>query len=93
MHNEKLWTRLKLAKFTPFMSVYDYFETNLGVAPLDDTLADLPIDSPCGAPCQRVIDAAKRFLEVVRESGADPAESVLQVAAVAFEVVETLWRG
>ena len=39
-------------------NVRDYFALKFGANPQDDTLMDLPITSPCGQDCVKVIDAA-----------------------------------
>lgn len=67
--------------------VYGYFVEELGEDPDDPTLLDLPLSSPCGQDCKRVIDWAKLSCQ-----GLDPAahRNVIRGANIAIEV---LWRG
>lgn len=47
-------------------NIYDYFKQQLGRAPDDVSLRDMPMDSPCGEDCQRAIDAAKNLAYFMR---------------------------
>lgn len=71
------------------MNVKAYFKSQLGHDPQDGTLADLPLDSPCGQDCRKLIDAAKAYLDLAdsHPSVRDPLlESV-------NHAVEVCWRG
>jgi hypothetical protein len=47
------------------MMAYDYFRQELEQPPREPTLRKLHVDSPCGADCKKVIDAAKVLLDLV----------------------------
>lgn len=68
-------------------NVYDYFTHNFGEYPCDETLTDLPIDSPCGQDCKIAIDCAVLLLDLIDSSLRD------SVVAIANESVQIFWRG
>jgi len=73
----------------PITNMHDYFYTTFGQTPRDKSLFQLPVDSPCGADCKRVIDLAKAFLDAAgRETSVRP-----HVLAAVNEAIETFWRG
>jgi hypothetical protein len=70
-------------------SVFNYFIEKLGVAPADETLTELPIDSPCGQACVRSID---RYAAMIAEM--DPHPQVRRpLIESAKAQVEVLWCG
>jgi len=70
-------------------NVYDYFTRAFGVEPQDTSLRELPVGSPCGADCKRVIDAASLYLQI-----ADTHLEVKQPLVKSVNAaVEIFWRG
>ena len=68
-------------------SVYDYFEMLMGQTPDEDSLKELPINSPCGLDCVKVINAAKIFLEAADISCTN------KIISICNEAIETYWIG
>jgi hypothetical protein len=69
------------------MTIYAYFKQVIGSAPSDATLKQLPLKSPCGKDCKRVIDAGQRFIKQVDPCVHDQLINVIDDAVV------VLWRG
>jgi len=73
------------------MNVFDYFKQQLGVAPDDVTLKDLPVDSNCGQDCVAAIDAAHTLQHHAKAAlGNGHDESLVELAE---HVVSVYWRG
>lgn len=68
-------------------SVYDYFEMMLGCQPDEDSLKELPINSPCGLDCVKAINAVKTLQEIIDRSQMD------SLMSIANDTVETFWIG
>ena len=47
---------------TDQISVYQLFQNLFSVPPHDETLAELPVNSPCGEDCAKAIYAARAFM-------------------------------
>lgn len=71
--------------------IYAYYAFQLGVCPEDETLRELPVDSPCGEDCKKAIDAAEELLTHMGAAGC--SEHRAAVLAAVFEIVEIYWRG
>lgn len=71
------------------LNVFDYFTTNLGRAPSDVTLRELPVNSGCGDDCVKAINAARDLLTMLKMAGTDPTA----VIAATDDAVQTFWRG
>jgi hypothetical protein len=69
------------------MSIYEHFTNRLGREPEDVTLMDLPVASPCGRDCRRVIDAALPLIKAADTSIEEEIVSVVEHA------VSVYWRG
>lgn len=69
------------------MSIYDYFTQRLGATPDDESLRELPMVSPCGRDCARVIGAAATLLKAADVAVED------EIRAVAEHAVTVYWRG
>jgi hypothetical protein len=76
----------ELAGLHQQLDVFAYFSEIFGEMPSDDTLMDLPVNSPCGADCKKVIDAGKRLADL----SADIRQDLIQLID---SQVETFWRG
>lgn len=71
------------------MNIFDYFTSQLGQSPNDDTLRNLPVDSECGRTCKRSIDAAAVLLSV-----SDPHPEVRGPIIEGTEMtVSIFWNG
>jgi hypothetical protein len=74
------------------MNVKEYFKSQLGHDPDDyadgSTLADLPLDSPCGQDCKKAIDAAKAYLDLAdsHPSVVEPLIESVNAAVACFWV-------
>lgn len=79
------------------MMIYQYFIERLGQMPEDGTLADLPIDTPCGEDCKRAIDRARAMIESVADAFGTTDDFALEanreIISIAQEIVTTFWRG
>lgn len=75
------------------MTIYDYFERELGRSPDDASLRQLPLDSNCGDDCKGAIDAAKGLLFHSQQArGYDPdlRDFILNET---HHIVQIYWRG
>lgn len=69
------------------MDIYTFYLHVLGFRPRDDTLNELPVDSPCGYDCARAIAAAKAMMQVT-----DPSSHHYIKYAI-DDCVQVFWRG
>jgi hypothetical protein len=69
------------------MSIYEHFTNRLGREPEDESLMELPVVSPCGRDCRRVIDAAVPLIKAVDVSVEEEILSAVEHA------VSVYWRG
>lgn len=78
------------------MNVYEYFEQELQAPPDPlsdpDSLKELSIDDPCGLDCKKVIDAAKKLLEVSDPAAHDEIRNAALAAVLISELREYLRR-
>ena len=74
------------------MNIYDYFKQQLGVAPDDDTLQQLSVDSVCGEDCKKAIDAAHALRHHLSMAYANH-EDQQRLTEMADHIITTYWRG
>jgi hypothetical protein len=61
-------------------TIFQYFADKLGAEPEEQSLKDLPIDSPCGEGCKAVIDAAAGLLAVSDRGAHDDIRAAAEIA-------------
>lgn len=71
-------------------TIYEYFTNAFGWEPEDETLRELPVDSPCGADCKNAIDTGVAFAKHTKQAYPETVDAVAQLA---YETVEVYWRG
>lgn len=75
------------------MNVAEYFQAKFEAEPRDGTLADLPIESPCGQQCKAAIDAGQALLTHIHAAiGTETIESAWVIEATDV-VCQVYWRG
>ena len=67
-------------------SVFEYFRDQLHREPADETLRELPLESPCGRDCKQAIDEAALQLR-------KPEPDTDAIVRNASDQVEIFWRG
>jgi hypothetical protein len=76
------------------MNIFEYFEQQLGRAPNDETLKELPVDSGCGDDCKAAIDSAHALIGHIDNAfGDDEPDLKANVRYTAERVVQCYWRG
>ena len=71
-------------------SVADLFEETFHQTADDKSLDELPVNSPCGYGCQKVIEAGKAFMLTCEGAGEDMRDKIL---AIVEEAIGVYWRG
>jgi hypothetical protein len=91
------WIEGALDRASHPKNVADYFAKRLGASHPDDSLRDLPIDSPCGQECVNCIDAAAALIGHMRAAWGDDyltqLPPALRLSHMAARIVEVYWRG
>jgi hypothetical protein len=86
------------------MNIFEYFEVQLGRAPNDETLKELPVDSGCGDDCKSAIDNAHALIAAIDAAhglikhidnafGDHEPDLKANVRYTAERVVQCYWRG
>jgi hypothetical protein len=77
------------------MNIYEYFTEKMGHNPADDSLKELPVESPCGADCKAAIDAGAALLHHVHNAFVfgDVELGQQRVISTVNCIIECYWRG
>jgi hypothetical protein len=73
-------------------SVWDYFKEHLGQGP-DDDLLNLPLDTNCGSDCREAIDAAKAFMQHLKNADGESLASREIVCEQTERICMVYFRG
>jgi hypothetical protein len=88
------WIDATLNRASSPQNIADYFVKVLGANHIDDSLLQLPIDSPCGIDCIAAIEATAALLKHVRAGyGTDREDLVARALQIARELIAVYWHG
>jgi len=74
-------------------TVYSYYQKAFNIAPLDRSLAEIPLDSGRGKDCKRIIDAAKAFMRVCKSVSGESETTNITLFHSVQEHIDLLRNG